>query len=179
MRIDLTEVAPTSHAVPDELAMYLLNRRMGQAYPTADDAETNALFAIDASGASGGELSVFAPMRFAAPDSLILDQAVTAVDLGSRLDGRLRVTKLAPNPAGSTLTVELDVPAPGGRLIAELCDVAGRRIARLADSRVSPGRVDDSWRITDGSGRPLAAGIYFLQFRIAGQSVVRKVAVTR
>jgi hypothetical protein len=72
-----------------------------------------------------------------------------------------------PNPStdGGTLHFRL---AQSQRVELSLYDLAGRRVARLADGMMDAGDHDLRWRRTDDHGHRVAAGIYRAQLRTGG-----------
>jgi hypothetical protein len=60
-----------------------------------------------------------------------------------------------------------------GRYVLDLFDVRGRRVARLVEGALTPGR----YRIPLGSG--LAAGVYFARMEGPGEAITKKVVVLR
>jgi hypothetical protein len=105
---------------------------------------------------------------------------VTAVDFnGNESDGSLLVNNptdapvisgattfalesVTPNPFGSAASVRLALPREA-RAVVEIVDVTGRRVRTLHDGTLAPGRHEITWSGDDASGRPLAAGIYFVR----------------
>ena len=75
---------------------------------------------------------------------------------------------LAPNPTtdGGTLRFRL---ARSQRVELSLFDLAGRRIARLADGVMDAGEHDVRWNRTDAQGHKVAAGIYRARLRTGGE----------
>jgi hypothetical protein len=73
-----------------------------------------------------------------------------------------------PNPTtdGGTLHFRL---AQSQRVELSLFDLAGRRIARLADGVMDAGEHDVRWSRTDDRGHRVAAGIYRAQLKTGGQ----------
>ena len=73
-----------------------------------------------------------------------------------------------PNPTtdGGTLHFRL---AQSQRVELSLFDVAGRRVARLADGLMDAGDHDIRWGRTDDHGHRVAAGLYRAQLRTGGQ----------
>ncbi|MBI5838430.1 MAG: metallophosphoesterase [Candidatus Eisenbacteria bacterium] len=79
----------------------------------------------------------------------------------------------SPNPwrvAGGPLALRYALSAPGEARI-EVFDVAGRRVATLADARSSAGPHSITWDGRTASAKPLAAGLYIV--RLASGGVVR------
>jgi hypothetical protein len=73
-----------------------------------------------------------------------------------------------PNPStdGGTLHFRL---AQAQRVELTLYDLAGRRVARLADGRMDAGVHDVRWGRTDDHGHRVAAGIYRAQLKAGGE----------
>jgi hypothetical protein len=73
-----------------------------------------------------------------------------------------------PNPSsdGGTLHFRL---AQAQRVELTLYDLAGRRVARLADGRMDAGVHDLRWGRTDDHGHRVAAGIYRAQLKTGGE----------
>jgi len=58
-------------------------------------------------------------------------------------------------------------------------DIAGRRVATLADGVHGPGELDATWNGTDDSGRGVASGIYFARLAAGEFAAVRKMVLLR
>lgn len=179
VRINLSEEGPDPAFAPDEFSMYFIGRTTGVPYPTADDLGTNALFAVDITGQAGGELTVFAPMVFIAPDTLAVDGGVLAVPVADQLDGRLRIRAVLPNPAVDNLRIDYDVPRPGGHVSLQVLDIAGRCVANVISATGTSGPASMTWALRGDHGNRVPPGVYFLQLRLAGQTVVRRVVLSR
>ena len=179
-RLSVTESAPVSGAiVPDELSLYLLSGSTGLAYPTSDGLSSNALFALDISGQSGGELSVFSPMVFIPPDTLALDGPVTAVPSLGLPPARLRLIAVSPNPASHYVRLTYSQPPPGGTITVQVYDLHGRLIARPFVGHRPAGTWETSWDGRDVHGRALSSGVYLVEIKSERQSLVRRVVLTR
>ena len=61
------------------------------------------------------------------------------------------------------------------RATAAVYSVAGRRVATLLDADLPAGWHPVTWNGRDGSGRPVAAGVYPLRLTAAGERVTRKI----
>jgi rhodanese-related sulfurtransferase len=87
----------------------------------------------------------------------------------------------APNPFGSATQIGFAVPTTQSpsRVTLALYDCRGRLLARIADQLMSPGGHRAAWDGTDSSGRPVAAGTYFLRLTSGGASQTRKLIVAR
>jgi hypothetical protein len=84
----------------------------------------------------------------------------------------------APNPfrTGTRISLALSWSGP---VRLEVFDIAGRRIAGLADEIAPAGVKTYAWEGRDGSGRPLPAGIYFIRLASPDGTITRKVVLTR
>ena len=169
---------PTPSGVPDEMAFFYLADSVTAAFPTADPLGTSALFAIDVTGQSGGDLSVFPPMQFVPPDTLRMVNSTTGVQ-HDELKDRLRFRSVTPNPPLGRVRFLYDVPAPGGMLQVKLFDVAGRLVAQPFKGKQTPGTWGTSWDASGAGGRVLPSGVYIVQLQMAGQSIVWRVVLTR
>jgi hypothetical protein len=177
--VQLPEPGSAPTGIPDELSFFYLADSVNAAFPTADPLGTNALFAIDVTGQSGGDLSVFAPMQFVPPDTLRMTNSTTDVPSGERGQDRLRVTSIAPNPSLGRVRIVYDVPEPGGFLSIKVYDVAGRLVAQPFSAKRTAGTWSTQWDATNVRGRAVAAGVYIIQLEMGGQSLVRRVVLTR
>lgn|SRR5262245_42337471 len=176
---DLTEAGPSGQGPPDEVAFFILRSSDQMPYTTADDLGAEALFVVDVTGAAGGELSVYSPMNFVPPDSLILDGAIVGVPPRSSVVGRLSFRRLGPNPSRGSLDLTYEVPAPGGPLGIKVFDVAGRLVATPYFGMRAPGVWTTRWDGADSGGHALSSGVYIVQLQMAGQSLVRRVVLAR
>ncbi len=79
-----------------------------------------------------------------------------------------------PNPFGRTTTFRFSL-ARGGPAELDVFSVAGRRVRALASGVREAGDYRVEWNGTDDSGRPLAAGIYYVRLRSAQARFTRAV----
>lgn len=100
-----------------------------------------------------------------------LNQAVSA----TREIAPPRPTALAlgaiPNPFHPSAALRFGLAEPG-LLRVEIIDLAGRRLAVLADRHYSAGDHTLRWNGDTDSGRPLATGVYFTRLTLTGASGV-------
>jgi hypothetical protein len=82
----------------------------------------------------------------------------------------------SPNPLRRGTSLPLYVPRPG-RLVAEVLDVAGRRVARLRDGTVPAGWTSLRWDGRDEEGRRVASGLYWIRVRWAGETTATRVLI--
>ncbi len=94
--------------------------------------------------------------------TLWLDLDVTTVSQELRSTAKvLRVDPNFPNPFSRQTTIPFELAQPAGvRLI--VFDILGRKVDETATRTHLPGQHEWTWFATDGQGRPLANGVYFL-----------------
>ena len=177
--LSLSENAGLGTLVHDEFAFYFLNGDGSIAFATTDPLGTAALFSVDVTGAAGGDLSVFAPMQFLPPDSLVLNNSLASVADLAQPAGHLRFTEVSPNPTKRGIRISYAVPAPGGWLAVKIYDVAGRLVATPFGGTRPAGIWTNVWNGSGSRGAITPAGVYLVQIKMAGQSVVRRVVVAR
>ncbi len=83
-----------------------------------------------------------------------------------------------PNPFNPATTVAYYLP-DDANVRLEVFDVAGRRIALLANGREARGRHSASWNGADDAGRPVAAGIYICRLTADKETLSRKMILMR
>lgn len=176
--VQLPEPGSAPAGIPDQMSFFYLADSVTAAFPTADPFGANALFAIDVTGQTGGDLSVFAPMQFVPPDTLRMVNSTTGVTQ-DELKDRLRFRSVVPNPSLGGVRFVYDVPEPGGLLRVRVFDVAGRLVAQPFSGKRTPGTWSTQWDAADTRGRALPSGVYIVQLQMAGQSLVRRVVLTR
>jgi hypothetical protein len=76
-----------------------------------------------------------------------------------------------PSPAGATFELQLEHSGP---VEVDVLDMAGRRVASIAGSRFEAGRHALAWDGRDGSGRPTAAGVFFIRARADGRMATQR-----
>ena len=177
--VDLSETAPCAACLPDELGLFLTRTLDQSTYPTADDLQADALFALDVTGQAGGDLSVFSPAVFVPPDSVLLIGNIVSVPGNQPSAARLHFVSVAPNPSAMEMIFTYEVPPPGGELRVRIFDMAGRLVAEPFSGQRPPGRWTTHWDSTDGHGRVVAAGVYLVHLQMDGQSLTRRVVLAR
>ncbi|MFH1502028.1 MAG: FlgD immunoglobulin-like domain containing protein [Candidatus Eisenbacteria bacterium] len=84
-----------------------------------------------------------------------------------------------PNPFNPEATVRYHLPAPAPAELA-VYDAAGRLVARLEPRLRGPGLLYEAhWDGTDGNGRSVAAGVYFVDLKTETGSATAKVALVK
>jgi hypothetical protein len=113
------------------------------------------------------------------PPACVDSQAVALSPVPLVTDEPVRLWTVAPNPSrrGTTATLSFDVPREGDLVEAALYDIAGRRVAVLAEGPSAAGRRTLAWDGRNVQGEATGAGIYFLRVRVG--EVVRRDRVVR
>ena len=83
-----------------------------------------------------------------------------------------------PNPAAPMTAIRFDLPR-AGRIDLGVYDVAGRRVATLANGDFQPGQHEAFWSGRDDQGRALASGQYFYRLTAEGTTLTRKILLVR
>jgi parallel beta-helix repeat protein len=83
-----------------------------------------------------------------------------------------------PNPSDGHAILELRVFEPT-RLVIEVFDTNGRRVSHLLEEDLSVGPRRVSWDGTDGSGRNVGSGVYYLRITTADGVETRQVQIIR
>lgn len=78
-----------------------------------------------------------------------------------------------PNPFNPSLRIRIE-HASQGFLGADIYDVGGRRVKRLANESRAPGTVELRWDGTNDRGEATASGVYFLRVHSGRDVVTRK-----
>ncbi|HEX5131074.1 MAG TPA: FlgD immunoglobulin-like domain containing protein [Candidatus Krumholzibacteria bacterium] len=84
----------------------------------------------------------------------------------------------SPNPFGDQTLVRWQLTR-GAQVRAEVYDVRGRRVTTLLDAARPAGPGEVRWTGHDGNGRRVAAGVYFVRVRAAGETQTRRLVLVR
>jgi hypothetical protein len=83
---------------------------------------------------------------------------------------RMRVGPAMPNPFSGGMGIPIEVPADrSSHVRATILDVQGRLVARLYDGEASGGRIVLRWNGSDGNGREVSSGVYWLVAESGGE----------
>jgi hypothetical protein len=91
---------------------------------------------------------------------------------------RARLLAAFPNPFRSPTTIPFEL-GRGAHVHLSVHDLAGRRIARVADDTFGPGAHSMVWTGVDEAGRPVPSGVYFVRMRAGNTAVSRKLVLLR
>jgi hypothetical protein len=83
-----------------------------------------------------------------------------------------------PNPARASVTLGVHL-AQAGPLDVGVFDLAGRRVATLANGEHQAGDSTLRWSLEDDGGRRVRAGLYLAIARVNGASSAARIAVVR
>jgi hypothetical protein len=99
---------------------------------------------------------------------------------GAQAAGALgpKLERVRPNPAAGQLGLRWQVPGRD-RVTVRAFDAAGRLVRTLCDQELAPGAYDCRWDCTDGEGRLLPAGVYFIRLATGGRELKQKVVLQR
>jgi hypothetical protein len=93
-----------------------------------------------------------------------------------------------PNPFNPVTTIAFEIPddagvgvaGRGGRhVVLDIFDVRGRRVRRLVDAALDPGRHEIAWDGRDGRGDPVPSGVYIYSLRAGDRSAARKMILLK
>jgi len=91
---------------------------------------------------------------------------------------RTRLLNCTPNPSSRMAVVSYEL-GHAGPVDLTIHDVSGRLVRRLQSGCRTPGRHDVNWNATDGHGRRVPAGIYFLRFAAGSEVSSRRLTLIR
>jgi spore coat protein A len=114
-------------------------------------------------------------------DHEMMRRLVVMDDVGTSPDPVLPAWLMAParpNPFAQRTTVEVDLPA-AGLVRWQIFQADGKAVWSPARLQLPAGRSLLSWNATDGSGAPVADGLYFGRLTYGDQSTILKLLVQR
>jgi hypothetical protein len=112
-------------------------------------------------------------------ESDVRTTATTAVSEGAASPELHQLLEAAtPNPFGRETQIAFTLPR-GGRHRLAIYDVAGRKVALVADGLRPAGRHSIRWNGRDERGRLLPAGTYFVHLEVDGRTESQKVTLVR
>ena len=114
-----------------------------------------------------------------AADQLVVITESTSTGAGD--DGAPTATRLLaawPNPFNPATRVAFDLARPG-RARLSIHDAAGRLVRVLADEDLPAGRHERAWDGRDGTGRPLASGLYLCRLVTPGHASAQRLLLLK
>jgi len=103
-----------------------------------------------------------------------MSEIVTAVESGTVPGVTPTALKAAPNPFDQSTNIQFALPSAGETRVT-VYDVAGRRVREIHNGWLPAGRYTMPWDGRGASGKPVAAGVYFLGVRTQAGSLGSKV----
>lgn len=135
------------------------------------DGRNSRIFEVTTTGATVWTFlpgdNVHRAPRYWAPVSAARDRTAAATLAGAR-----------PNPFNPATRIGFMVEKQG-RVTMTVHDVAGRRVAVLADRTFEPGAHTVTWRGRDEAGREVPSGTYLVRMETAGSGDTRKITIIR
>ncbi len=171
----------------DHLYLALVDAGTGEILASATGHNSNQLVEryIDLSGLEGRSCRIEivdertdGPHGYVAVDSIREEEGVPPI--GIALDPAPAFGPVLGAARPSPTTGPADIPfalARDGAVRLLLYDVTGRLRLRLLDGRLSAGRHRAHWNGKDASGRPLAAGTYFLRLETESGTAARRITI--
>lgn len=105
--------------------------------------------------------------------SVASPELVIPADRRNRILGRP-----TPNPSGHRVEIPL-LRGTSQRVRLEIVDVQGRIVARVLDGFLPESQRLVEWSATDRSGRPVAAGVYFVSLRVGDVRESERIVLVR
>jgi hypothetical protein len=107
----------------------------------------------------------------------IVQGSPVSVRTGGRLVAELRTP--SPNPFQNETILQFDVPGHSGPVRLAVYNVAGRLVKTLLNGPKERGRHSVVWDGSDGQGRAVPAGAYFVRLDVDGETRTEKMVVAR
>jgi len=83
-----------------------------------------------------------------------------------------------PNPFNPLVVLSFNLPE-AQHVSLEIYDIAGRKISSVFEGQMSEGPHRVQWDGCDGSGRNVAAGVYFARVVTAGDTDLKKLTLLK
>jgi hypothetical protein len=99
-------------------------------------------------------------------------QGAWLLELGESIDpavhkGSKPLLSIAPNPLGSLARISFEL-STRQRTVLTIHDLQGRRVRKLLDAAIGPGRYSFWWDGLDEQGARCRAGVYFCELSSSG-----------
>ncbi len=151
-----------------------LNDR-GELYVSDNDFAAPGVFVFRA----GADTLLAGPLDTGLPPaSVVFDHAAGVAGVRAPAAPMLSLAPPVPNPARSSTLLTLVLPRAGS-VTVEAFDPAGRRVRAILRGEHGAGALPVAWDLRDEAGAEVAAGLYFIRARVAGETVSRKIVVAR
>ena len=90
----------------------------------------------------------------------------------------VRMDSNSPNPFNPSTSIRLEV-FESAQVRLDVYDLRGRHVIRLLDGQLEAGERRVEWNGTDGSGRPVASGVYVARLSHGTHTVAQRMALVR
>jgi hypothetical protein len=91
----------------------------------------------------------------------------------------LALTAASPNPFTADVELSIAVPSPAQRVVVEVFDVSGRKVATICDREFQPGVHQEAWDGLAAGKHSTASGVYFIRAIGAGRKAACKIVRVR
>ena len=126
---------------------------------------------------AGGDVGL-ADVQLSGPDGVTLVAPAAPVPVPLPLPGALMLSAARPNPFTHETSLSLNLDR-GTDVDLSVHDLGGRRVATLFHGTLAAGPHEFTWRGARSDGSTAANGIYFVQARVGGERLSRKVIFLR
>ncbi len=103
---------------------------------------------------------------------------LVAVDVAAAATSGVRLEPPHPNPANPSSILRFAVPR-AAEVRLEICDLRGRRVARLVDAVLPAGEHVRRWDGRDELGGAAASGLYLIRLRVDGLQRLQRLHLLR
>jgi hypothetical protein len=148
--------------------------------PSAEEPMTLDLalrLALKSGQSAGGDVGL-ADLQLSGRDGVTLEVTTLPVAVPLPAPGALMLSVARPNPFTHETSFALNLDRATDVDLA-VHDLGGRRVATLYRGALGAGPHEFAWRGARSDGSPAASGIYFLQARVGGERLARKVIFLR
>jgi hypothetical protein len=126
---------------------------------------------------AGGDVGL-ADLQVSGPDGVTLEVSTTPGTVALPSPAALALSAARPNPFAQETRFALNLDR-GADVDLAILDLSGRRVATLFRGALGAGPHEFAWRGVRSDGSTAANGIYFVQARVGGERLGRKVIYLR
>ena len=95
------------------------------------------------------------------------------------LPSRFSLGQNFPNPFNPSTVIPLEVAGVSANIKLQVFNAGGQLLRQLLNGQLAPGIYEIAWDARDGSGRNVAAGIYFYRLQVDERFETRKMSLVR
>ncbi len=130
------------------------------------------------SGAQGGGEVALADLQASGPDGVTLELSTAPASVSLPLPGMTALSAARPNPFSGATRLALALER-GAAVDVTVHDLGGRRVATLFHGALPAGVHEFTWSGARTDGSRAAHGVYFVQARVDGERLTRKLVMLR